>query len=173
MIFSTTEKQNADQPLQLSYVPVDPKYLYPQSEYPTSRTHGGEPLFANNNTLMETFGLEQLLNQRREINLVKSRLVFSEIYQRYKLREDNVYRISLDQCTCRNLIYELGDIGLDKRRLDLERQIIGLEQEKRKERASYFRDVLFLRKELRESLIEKLEEEQRAGLLMNQGEGLT
>jgi hypothetical protein len=173
MIFSTTEKQNADQRLPLSYVPVDPKYLYPQSEYPTSRMHGGEPLFANNNTLMETFGLEQLLNQRREINLVKSRLVFSEIYQRYKLREDNVYRISLDQCTCRNLIYELGDIGLDKRRLDLERQIIGLEQEKRKERASYFRDVLFLRKELRESLIEKLEEEQRAGLLMNQGEGLT
>jgi len=173
MIFSTTEKQNTDQRLPLSYVPVDPRYLYPQSEYQTKRMHGGEPLFASDNNLIETFGLEQLMNQRREINLLKTRLVFSEIYQRYKLREESVYRICLDQCTCTNLIYEIGDNSLDKRRLDLERQIIGLEQEKRKEKASYFRDVLFLRKELRESLIDKVEEEQRAGLLMNQGEGLT
>ena len=171
MIFSTTETKNTDQLLPWSYVPVDPKYLYPQGEYSTNRTNGGEPLFAHNSDLIETFGLEQLLNQRREISLTKGRLVFSEIYQRYKLREENMCQICVDQCTCRNLIYELGDV-IDNRRLQLERQIIGLEQEKRKEMANYFRDVSFLRKELRETLIEKLEEDQKASMFMNQAEGL-
>jgi len=51
---------------------------------------------------------------------------------------------------------------MDRRRIELEEKILDLEQEKRREKAGYFRDVLFLRKELRESLIEKLEEEQKA-----------
>ena len=42
-----------------------------------------------------------------------------------------------------------------------------LEQEKRRERSAYFRDILFLRKELRESFVEKLEEEQKAEMFMS------
>ena len=49
--------------------------------------------------------------------------------------------------------------------VELERKIIDLEQEKRKEKAGYFNDILFLKKELRETLIEKLEEEQKAMIL--------
>lgn len=112
------------------------------------------------------------MSQRKEIILSKAHMLFSEIHQRYKLREENLYQISLDQCTCRNLIYLLVDNPMDKRRIDLERQIIGLEQEKRKEKGSYFGDILFLRKELRETVIEKLEEDQKAALLTNQTEGL-
>ena len=44
---------------------------------------------------------------------------------------------------------------------------LDLEEQKRKELANYFKDVLFLKKELRESLVEKLEEDQKHGLLMN------
>jgi len=53
----------------------------------------------------------------------------------------------------------------DKKRMDVERKIIDLEQEKRREQTDYFRDILFLKKELRETLIEKLEEKQRLALL--------
>ena len=49
--------------------------------------------------------------------------------------------------------------------MDVERKIIDLEQEKRREQTDYFRDILFLKKELRETLIEKLEEQQRLALL--------
>ena len=46
------------------------------------------------------------------------------------------------------------------------------EEEKRKEQTAYFRDILFLRKELRESLIDKLEERQKTDLLLDQKEEL-
>jgi len=58
----------------------------------------------------------------------------------------------------------------DKKRMDVERKIIDLEQEKRREQTDYFRDILFLKKELRETLIEKLEEKQRLALLAEEAE---
>jgi len=167
MIFNTNKERNDAQAKTLFYAPFDPKYLYPQNGYQDN----GDTLLANNSNAPGIYGLEELMNQRRDVISFKARLLFSEMYQRYKLRDTNLYRISLDQCMCTNLIYELGDV-IDNRRLQLERQIIGLEQEKRKEMANYFRDVSFLRKELRETLIEKLEEDQKASMFMNQAEGL-
>ncbi|MDY6839639.1 MAG: hypothetical protein SWH78_16880 [Thermodesulfobacteriota bacterium] len=165
MIFKTNKERNDAQAKTLLYAPFDPKYLYPQNGYQDN----GDTLLGNNSNVGGVYGLEELMNQRRDIISFKARLLFSEMYQRYKLRDKNLYRISLDQCVCTNLIYELGDL-IDNRRLQLERQLIGLEQEKRKEMANYFRDVSFLRKELRETLIEKLEEDQKAAMLMNQAE---
>jgi hypothetical protein len=71
------------------------------------------------------------------------------------------------------MIYARGDHLWDRNRLELEHKIIDLEQDKRREASNYFRDISFIRKELRESLIEKKEEEQKADLLMNQQEELT
>ena len=150
------------------YVPMDPKYLYFERE-PTAKLALPDCLpEACESKAIGGCGLEELLCQRKEIIHLRARLVLSEIYQRQKLMEDNLYRICLDQCTCRNLIYLQRDDFLDKTRIDLERQIIGLEQEKRKEKGSYFRDILFLRKELREAVIEKLEEEQKTALFTDQ-----
>jgi len=99
-------------------------------------------------------------------------MLLSEIYQRQTIKKDNLYRINLDQCSFKNLIFDMGDSVWDKRRSELESKIIDLEQEKRREQTSFFGDILFLRKELRESLIEKLEDKQKAGLLINQKEEL-
>ena len=54
----------------------------------------------------------------------------------------------------------MGEEFFDKKRMDLEQKILDLEQEKRREEASFFRDISFLNKELRDTLIEKLEEKQ-------------
>jgi len=59
---------------------------------------------------------------------------------------------------------------MDKRWVDLEKKTIDLEQEKRQEITSYFRDILFLRKELRESIIEDLEESQKKAIFMHESE---
>ena len=111
--------------------------------------------------------------QKQEIIHSKIQMLFSEIYQRHTLQNDNLYRICLDQCACRNLIFDMGDHVWDKKRLDFERKIIDLEQEKRREQTGYFKDVLFLRKELRETLIEKLEDKQKSDLFKDSGEELT
>ena len=118
-------------------------------------------------------GLEQLMGQRQEILSSKLQMLYSEIYTRHQLADSNLYQINLDQCTCRNLIYRIGDEFFEKKRIELERKIIDLEEEKRREKANSFKDILFLQKELRETLIEKQEEEQKANMLINQGEDLT
>ena len=118
-------------------------------------------------------GLEDLLGQRQDVIDAKIRMILKEIDQRRILKDDNLYRICLDQCTCKTLIHQLGVPYIDKRWLDLEKKTIDLEQEKRKEITSYFRDILFLRKELRESVIENLEETQKLDIFMNKPEETT
>ncbi len=118
-------------------------------------------------------GIADLMDQKREVIEARARLVLEDIAKRKTIREQNLEKIALDQCTCRNLIYEMGEahmLYMDKRRIDLEKQILDLEKEKRMEESSYFRDILFLRKELREAFIEGMEEYQKASLFMNQPE---
>ena len=170
MILNTASRNDEAQTHPYLYLPMDPKYLYPGRQQ-SPRMTGYDGGFSEDDQ-NSAWGVDALISQRMDIILSKAHMLLSEIYQRYKLKEENLYQISLDQCTCRNLIYVLGDNFMDKRRLDLERQIIGLEQEKRKENGSCFRDTLFLKKELRETVIEKLEEGQKAALLTNQTEGL-
>jgi hypothetical protein len=111
--------------------------------------------------------LEGLLYQKQEVINSKIQMVLTEINQRRIMKDYHIYRIDLDLCTCQNLIGFIGTHYKDKRRIDIEKKIIDLDQEKRRERAAYFRDILFLRKELRESFVEKLEEDQKAEIFMN------
>jgi hypothetical protein len=65
-----------------------------------------------------------------------------------------------------NMAILRGEDLWDRYRFKLEQSILDLEGEKRKEESAYFRDVFFLKKELRELLIESLEERQKAGMLI-------
>ena len=143
---------------------MDPKYLYPGKENSVRDGYHLNLSSTKDSNQPFGYGLEQLMFQKQEIIHSKIQMLLSEIYQRHTLQNDNLYRISLDQCACRNLIFDMGDHLWDKKRLDFERKIIDLEQEKRREQTGYFKDVLFLRKELRETLIEKLEDKQKEAL---------
>ena len=162
--------ENRNTPVTFSYAAPLIKYLYPQRY----GYHRADPI----HTIALPFerkafsyatglGLEDLLYQRQEVIDSKIRMVLTEIDQRRIMKDYHLHRIDLDQCTCHNLIYHIGKDYKDRRRVDIEKKILDLEQEKRRERADYFRDILFLRKELRESFIEKLEEDQRADVFTN------
>ena len=172
MIFTTTSTQPEGQKLPGLYVPIDPRYLYIENRYPVTKTYNTHPLSTDTMTPPYGLGLDHFIKQKQQVILSKILMLNSEIYQRYSLKGQNLYHINLDQLTCRNLIYHMGEDVLNKRRIELERKIIDLEQEKRKEKGNYFRDILFLRKELRGSLIERLEEEQKSALITSQGEEL-
>ena len=169
LILNTTNQNHYARNLSSLYVPMDPRYLYPAKVnsvidgyyWNLSSTDDNQPF---------GYGLEKLMFQKKEIIDSRIQMLVSEIYQRHNLKKENMYQICLDQCTCQNLILLMGENSLDNKRIELERKIIDLEQEKRRERTGYFRDILFLRKDLRETLIEKLEEEQKAKIFMNQGE---
>jgi hypothetical protein len=171
MLFETTNTDYKDQIAGPLYTPIDPKYIYPVYRTVGSQSPASNGFSADDSAHSDGYGLQQLIGQRQELNLFKGRMLLSEIYQRSRLRGENLYQIYIDQNTCRELTSLVGDSFVDGRRIALEREIIALEQEKRRERASYFKDVSFLRKELRQVLVDRLEEEQKAALLIDQSEG--
>lgn len=166
LILNTTGKDHDGYRFPLYHIPMDPKYFYTATYGNKNRYEVRNPSYSQND---QSFGttIEDLLTKRNEIIDSRISMLVSEIYSRHRIKEDNLYRIDLDQCAFRNLVFETGAHLWDRNRLELERNIIDLEEQKRRERVNYFKDILFLKKELRESLIEKLEEEQKAGLLMN------
>jgi len=165
--------ENRNLPTTFTYAPPAIKYLYPQ-KYGYNKTSllYPVPFPLDKKSSSYSTGLEGLLYQRQEVIHSKIQMVLTEINQRRILKDENLYKIDLDQCACLNLIYHIGKDYKDKRRVDIEKKIIDLEEEKRRERTTYFRDILFLRKELRESFIEKLEEDQKADIFITKQEEL-
>ena len=169
---NTTEKSlNGLNGIEL-YVPMDPKYMY-SARYGVNGRYSWNNSIYNSNNQPADYGLEHLMHQRQDLIFSKIDMLCSEICERRKIKDKNLYQINLDQCSFRNMIYATGNHFWNRNRIELERKIIDLEQDKRREESNYFRDISFIRKELRESLIEKKEEEQRANLLANQPEELT
>ena len=170
MILSTIIPDYENRNASIDYILVENpiKYFYPvRYGYDRARLKYSLALPAYKISKTTSLGLEDFLGQRQDVIDAKIRMILKEIDQRRILKDDNIYGINLDQCTCRNLIHHLGPTNMDKRWVDLEKKTIDLEEEKRKENANYFRDIMFLRKELRESIIEDVEENQKAAILMN------
>ena len=141
-----------------TYLPADPKYM---CRYLIPKEDLSGPYTPIEETAAKESGLDSLLQHRKELLHQKIGLLTVEIFRRYALEKDNLYGIDKDQCTFRSLIWQIGDHYFDRRRIELERRIVDLEQEKRREKANTFRDVLFLKKELRETLLETIEERQK------------
>ena len=166
MILNTASNLYQAYPIPDRIPPHDPEYLLRYT-----RVHAVEKV---DKSLLENKisgpasdpGLDTLLLQKQELVDSKIQMILYEIIQRRLMKDYNLYRINLDQCSFRNLTFAVGEHCWDKRRLDIERRIIDLEEEKRTEQTSYFKDLLFLRKELRESLIERMEEDQKTKMLM-------
>jgi hypothetical protein len=161
--------------LSVPYLTRNPRYLYPEryqvkDSHATGLSGPSYLTFAPEKDPLGDAGLEDLMLKKGEIMDSRIEMLLSEIYQRRKLQDENLNQINLDQCTCRTLIYRMHPFYLDKKKMDMERKIIELEEEKRKEQTSYFRDILFIKKELRDTLIEKLEEEQKLALFAGQQE---
>ena len=173
MILNATSNYHEDKKPPVLYVPLNPNYLSTENKTVMNNENYQNDLFpADYKEPTFEVGLEQLMGQRQEIISSKIQMLHSEIYKRHRLADSNLYQINRDQCTCRNLIYRIGEEFFEKNRIELERKIIDLEEEKRREKANSFKDVLFLQKELRETLIEKQEEEQKANMLINQVEDI-
>jgi len=152
------------------YIPFDPNYIFVDDKPGSINSQSGD--MGNDQTVSNVFDMDFFIRNKEEIVKSKIKLIYDEIKTRYYLKLQNIYRINVDQCSCNNLIFTMGEEIFDKIRMDLERKILDLEQEKRREETTFFRDISFLNKDLRDSLIEKLEENQKASLMLNQGEKL-
>ena len=126
---------------QYSYLPYftrNPMYLYP-SRYKTKGVYASN-VPANSyikpipdKDLLADPTLEELMLRKGELIDSRIEMIISDIYQRRKIKEDNLYWVNYNQCTCQNIINRLHPYGWDKKKIDMERKIIDLEEEKRKE----------------------------------------
>lgn len=149
----------------MPYGPFDPVYyyLYSPGTQLTKDLYGATP--ASGYSPAGDSGLDFLLKNRQEVMRTKLELLTAELTERRRLLDYSLYRINRDQCEFKNMAFLRGEDIWDRYRFKLEQSILDLEGEKRKEESAYFRDVFFLKKELRELLVEGVEERQKAAML--------
>ena len=164
MIQNTPHEQNSWQHISGLYVPPDPKYIYYVDRYKPAAIYQPENPHQAETGLLGDIGIEGLFEQNQEVIDSKIHMLYMEMGSRTALKEKNLYHINLDQCSCRNLINHMCEYVFDNKRVELERKIIDLEQEKRREESDFFRDLMFLNKEMRFAKIEELEEKQKRAL---------
>lgn len=150
-------------------IPLDPKYTYlPWSGFQSDKYSIQDQYQAeldSPTTGLTGLDLDDLLNQRAGLVDYRVQMIVEEIKERRRILDRNIYSINLDQCAHRNITLLHGEDVWDKYRFKLEQEILSLEENKRREESAYFRDILFLKKELRDSLIEQKEESHKAAFL--------
>ena len=148
------------------YGPFHPIYYYLPSPGPNPTNDLYEPPLGSDYSPAGGSGLDMLLTNRQEVMRTRLELLTAELTERRRLLDYSLYRINRDQCELKNMAFLRGEDMWDRYRFQLEQSILDLEGEKRKEESVYFRDVFFLKKEMRELLVEGLEERQKAAMLI-------
>ena len=103
------------------------------------------------------------------LGLIRSKLdlILLQLKNRRGINQSILYQIDSDSCRVQSLQHDLGlrayAMGAD--RLTLEKLKLDLERQKRMEQVSYFRDTGMLNKDLKDTLIEYLEEVQKSEFL--------
>ena len=162
------DKNPTNQQSQGIYIPPDPKYFDYENRYAFPMPDQNNPYSVAPGLLEYSTGMDIIFRQKQDLIDSKIHMLYSEIGSRVSLKEKNLYRINYDQCSFRNLINDVCGYVYDRRRVELERRILDLEEEKRREESNFFRDIMFLNKELRFAKIEEMEEKQRQALCLDQ-----
>lgn len=103
------------------------------------------------------------------LNLIRSKieLILLQLDQRKKINQQILYQIEKDGCTVQNLYFDMGEkaYGITPDRLRIEQMKFDLERQKRMEQGSYFRDTGLLNKDLKETLIQYMDEVQKSSIV--------
>ena len=112
--------------------------------------------------------LDKLMGEKRELLHSKIEMILVGIEERKKIKQENLYRIDLDSCDCTNMIFQMPPYrkyGFDRERLTVEKMKKDLEKQKRMEEVNYFRDLALLQKDLKDTIIEYLSEQNKQSLI--------
>jgi hypothetical protein len=106
------------------------------------------------------FQIEDVFAEK--VDLLRGRVyqLLSLLDERRRIRYKNIYRIDQDICTCKTLLLELyhwpvgSSFTVERKRGQLELQILRFEEEKRKEDLAFWKDKWQIGKELFEAIRE-------------------
>jgi hypothetical protein len=111
--------------------------------------------------------IDEIFEDRLVVIRSKMELILLQLNQRRRIHQKILYEIDRDSCKTQNLISDMGlrAYRIDRDRITIERMQLDLDRQKRMEKVSYFTDTSLLNRELRDALIEYLEEVQRSALI--------
>jgi len=123
----------------------------------------------NSNDLINTFFSDK-------VGMLKAGLenILSQVEERKGIKERNVVSIRKDMCRCQSYLLEIEaltkvlythDISMGRKRTNLDGQMFSLKKDLRSEELSYWRDLVFLKKEFMETLKEYQAAKKRNELL--------
>ena len=110
---------------------------------------------------------DEIFKDRLDLIRSKLELILLQMNQRRTINQKILYQIDKDSCKVQSLNFEMGPRAYEmgRERLTLEQMQFDLKQQKRMEEASYFKDTGLLNTQLKDTLIEYMEEKQKSALL--------
>ena len=116
-------------------------------------------------------GIEDILGSRKELLWSKIELTLMQLNQRKMTNQEVIYGIDQDLCQTQGLIMEREHPhqAKDRYSLQLEKSKLDLERQRRLEMTSCFRDTGMLNRDLIDTLIQYLDENQKSSLVAGLG----
>jgi hypothetical protein len=110
---------------------------------------------------------DEIFKDRLDLIRSKLELILLQLDQRKAINQKILYQIDKDSCKVQSLNFEMGPgaYEMGRERLTLEQMQFDLKRQKRMEEASYFKDTGLLNTQLKDTLIEYMEEKQKNVLL--------
>lgn len=119
--------------------------------------------------------LRDFFRGKRELSRWNVTEILQHIEARRQLKEESLKKIEEDRLGLRERVMRLDvwhptmNTAADKLRMNLEREILALERERRFEKVAYWRDITRIESEFREAVGGYAQEQRRAGLLGDLG----
>jgi len=110
---------------------------------------------------------DEIFKDRLDLIRSKLELILVQLNQRKAISQKILYQIDKDSCKVQTLNFEMGPRAYEmgRERLTLEQMQFDLKQQKRMEETGYFKDTGLLNTQLKDTLIEYMEEKQKSALL--------
>jgi hypothetical protein len=110
---------------------------------------------------------DEIFKDRLDLIQSKLELILLQLNQRKAINQKILYQIDKDSCKVKTLNFEMGPQAYEmgRERLTLEQMQFDLKRQKRMEETSYFKDTGLLNTQLKDTLIEYMEEKQKSALL--------
>lgn len=111
--------------------------------------------------------IDEILKSRKHLIRSKIELILLQLGQRKTINRKMIQGINNDLCMAQTMLMEMGydTRGMDWNRLALEKIKFDLERQIRQEQANYFQDTGMLNRDLRDSLIQYVDQIQKDSLI--------
>lgn len=119
-----------------------------------------QPPYNPTPTTSEDDSLDAILSSKKDLLVDKLEMLTDALHERKQIKSDLFDNIQKDSIWCQNQIFEIEKLYDPKLEREWKRNMLDLNREQRQERTAYFRDLTFIEKDIRDTMLEYIKEKQ-------------